>query len=268
MRKAVKVAAIEDATRTLERFNVLHSHNWWNHMRLSLVQYVLDQRPKTKDQRPKTKDQRPKDSLLDFGCGKGIQLAQLKKSHPFISYAGYEPYLISKQVDSSIPLFRSLSDLAGRKFDFITALDVIEHIEGDLQALREMHSLLTEHGVVLIHVPAYMHLWSAMDFLGGHYRRYTKRNLMAVVKQAGFTVVEIFYITPFAYPAYLLRKYVYQVLAFFGSNQDVNTFTDNVPIDPLKIPSMLVALELALIKKTKLRSPFGSSLFCYATKAS
>lgn len=163
-------------------------------------------------------------------------------------------------------MYNNLHDLVGNKFDFVIALDVIEHIEDDLQALRKMHSLLIEHGVVLIHVPAYMHLWSTLDTLSGHFRRYTKHSLMSVVQQAGFTVKEVFYVTPFAYPAYLLRKYVYQVLEFCGSNYDENTFTDNVPIDPLKIPSMLVALELTLIKKTILRSPFGSSIFLHATK--
>lgn len=249
-------ATIAEATKAIEGNDLLHKYYWFNHMRLNLVRHVLSKYLQT--------DQ----SLLDFGCGKGIQLAQLKKSHPSINYAGYEPYMTSAQVDNSIPLFRDLHELGGKSFNFITALDVIEHIKDDLQALQDIHRLLTADGRLIINVPAFMHLWCPMDSIHGHYRRYTKHSLTTVVKKAGFKVVEVFYIFPYVWPVFILRQYAYKILALLGIDYDENTVMRYFPIDPLKIPSRLVALELALIKKTRYRSPFGTSLFLYATKMS
>ena len=249
-----RVATIAEATKKIEDSVLMRRCYWFDNMRLRLVQHVIDALDSSKA------------SLLDFGCGRGMQLAQLKKSHPHISYTGYEPYLTSTQVDSSIPLFRNLSDLAGKRFNFIAALDVIEHIEDDLQALRNIHGLLAENGVLIINVPAYMHLWCSRDTIYGHYRRYTKRNLTAMITEAGYEVIEAFYIFPYAWPAGILRRYIYKVLTLLDAAHDDNTVMRYLPIDPLKIPSLLVALELMLIKKTGYRSPFGTSVFLYAIK--
>ena len=247
---------VTKVTKAIEDYCIQHEHNWFNHMRLKLVQHVLSKHLQTDR------------SLLDFGCGKGIQLAQLKKLHPSINYAGYEPYLTSKQADHSIPLFRDLDALAGRQFHFITALDVIEHIEDDLQALQQIHHLLATDGILIVHVPAYMHLWCPTDDFFGHYRRYTKQSLMAVMRKAEFKVKQAFYVFPYAWPAFIFRKYVYKVLGLLGTKYDENTVMKYIPIDPLWIASGLVALELAMVKKTRYRSPFGVSLFLYATKMS
>lgn len=254
-----QTAAIAEATKCLEELELMDTDNWWNHMRLSFVKYVL-----SKFNLPTSH----KKSLLDFGCGKGIQLAKLKASHSSIDYAGYEPYFSSEMVDTSIPLFRDIHALTSKRFDFVTALDVIEHIEDDVEALQQIHRLMTVDGTLIINVPAYMHLWCPLDTAGGHYRRYTKHSLQVTIEKAGFRVVEIFYVFPYGWPAYLLRRYIYKTLDLLGIDYSPNKVMNHLPIDPLRIFSTLVAAELALIKKTKFRSPFGSSLFLSATKQS
>ena len=58
-------------------------------------------------------------SLLDYGCGKGYILAELKDRYPNTICEGYDP---------AVPAFNKLLD---KKFDCIFSNDVLEHIEPD-----------------------------------------------------------------------------------------------------------------------------------------
>lgn len=234
----VKTAAIEQATQALEGYRISSELNWWNKHRLSLVRYVLNKRAYSHD-----------DSLLDFGCGKGMQLAELQKYYPLIDCVGYEPFLNS---ELQTPVFKDLCSLKDRKFTAITALDVIEHIEDDLNTLKQMHHMLDTNGMLIVTVPAFMHLYCPIvDTAIGHYRRYKKQEIKTIVESAGFKVWEVFYVFPYLYPVCVMRKCANRVLRMLGISVDETTITHRLPIDPLKMPSMLSFLEVELIKKTR-----------------
>lgn len=57
-------------------------------------------------------------------------------------------------------------------FDFISALDVLEHIKNDKMAISEISRVLKENGVAIITVPHRMENYTYQDQLIGHYRRY------------------------------------------------------------------------------------------------
>lgn len=60
-------------------------------------------------------------------------------------------------------------------FDIVVALDVLEHIEDDNQAITEIHRVLKSNGFFIFTVPAYQKLYSAHDKYLGHVRRYNKK---------------------------------------------------------------------------------------------
>ena len=72
-----------------------------------------------------------------------------------------------------------LSDTVQRdhsgKFDVVLYLNVLEHIQDDVDELRRARRLLVPNGVLIIVVPAHKWLYSRIDRLTGHYRRYSKR---------------------------------------------------------------------------------------------
>ena len=76
--------------------------------------------------------------------------------------------------------------LDASRFDLITCLDVLEHIEDDREALRELRRVARAGGVLLITVPAYPRLWSSHDELNRHYRRYTRPELLGRATEAGW----------------------------------------------------------------------------------
>jgi SAM-dependent methyltransferase len=79
--------------------------------------------------------------------------------------------------------------LAEERLDTVLCVNVLEHIDDDLTALRHMHQALQPGGRVGLLVPAHPALYGTLDELVGHHRRYTRRALMAKAEQAGFTVL-------------------------------------------------------------------------------
>jgi SAM-dependent methyltransferase len=79
------------------------------------------------------------------------------------------------------------------KYKSIFALNVIEHIEDDTKAMRNLKKMLEPEGIVAILVPAYPWLFSRFDTELGHYRRYTSKTLNSLLERGGFAVNESFY---------------------------------------------------------------------------
>ncbi|MGH2518950.1 MAG: class I SAM-dependent methyltransferase, partial [Chloroflexota bacterium] len=73
-------------------------------------------------------------------------------------------------------------------FDSITCLNVLEHVQDDAAALRQMHHVLAPGGRLFLLVPANPWLYGSMDAADQHCRRYTRRGLAQAVAGAGFTV--------------------------------------------------------------------------------
>jgi SAM-dependent methyltransferase len=101
---------------------------------------------------------------------------------------------------------RDLAMLKGRQYDIVMLLDVIEHIENDVEALRAAASAIAPGGRLLITVPANPHLWSAHDERNGHFRRYTSESLSAALAEAGFTPALLTYFNSRLYPLVRLHR--------------------------------------------------------------
>ncbi|MFX1592985.1 MAG: class I SAM-dependent methyltransferase [Promethearchaeota archaeon] len=57
-------------------------------------------------------------------------------------------------------------------FDFVSALDVLEHIKDDEIAVSEISRILKKNGIVVITVPHKMRYYTNQDRIIGHFRRY------------------------------------------------------------------------------------------------
>lgn len=72
-------------------------------------------------------------------------------------------------------------------FDTVVMLDVLEHIQDDLQVLSLLAKSLKPEGKIVIKVPALEWLYGSMDKAIGHSRRYSKRSLLEVLDNSGFS---------------------------------------------------------------------------------
>jgi len=73
---------------------------------------------------------------------------------------------------------------ARNALDLVGAFDVIEHIVEDEAVLREVHAVLVNGGGFIAAVPQHPFLWSDLDDISGHVRRYTRPILVESVALA------------------------------------------------------------------------------------
>ncbi len=82
----------------------------------------------------------------------------------------------------------------GRRFDSAVLVNVLEHIDDDAAALRQIHGILEPGGRLVVFVPAFDGLYSEFDRLIGHRRRYRRADLVALADRCGFGIVEARYV--------------------------------------------------------------------------
>ncbi len=81
-----------------------------------------------------------------------------------------------------------------KKFDTIVCFNVLEHIQNDEKALKNMFSLLRKRGKLLLMVPAHDLLFSEFDQKLGHWRRYSKFQIDKLIRKTGFKIISIRYL--------------------------------------------------------------------------
>ncbi|WP_426566332.1 class I SAM-dependent methyltransferase [Angustibacter sp. McL0619] len=77
--------------------------------------------------------------------------------------------------------------VADGSLDLVVAFDVLEHIEDDDSAVRDVRRVLRPGGHFFVAVPCDPRLWSAHDEAVGHVRRYTRPTLTSLLVRNGFT---------------------------------------------------------------------------------
>jgi glycosyltransferase involved in cell wall biosynthesis len=79
-------------------------------------------------------------------------------------------------------------DDVGSGFDTVLCLNVLEHVDDDVAALRRMRGLLAPQGRVVLVVPGMRRLYGEIDRAIGHFRRYDPTELRHKLERAGFAV--------------------------------------------------------------------------------
>ncbi len=128
----------------------------------------------------------PGQLLLNIGCGSGEYNGA---AHAMgLRVIGCEPEehahaLAAAAVPEGCEVRRcGLMELDCEPADIIVMHDVLEHIEDDAAAVAKLHGLLRPGGVAVISVPAYPWLFGHHDVQLGHFRRYTRRSLLRVLR--------------------------------------------------------------------------------------
>ena len=142
--------------------------------------------------------------ILEIGCGTGHNLPMLA-TFGDVDAIEIDPAAreiaserLGKPVgDARLP---ELPGVARGAYDLIAVLDVVEHIEDDVAALKGMASLLKPGGKILIAVPAHQWLWSAHDVVNHHHRRYSKGSLVTAIEAAGLKPRKLTYFNSLQFP--------------------------------------------------------------------
>ncbi|MBW6451250.1 MAG: class I SAM-dependent methyltransferase [DPANN group archaeon] len=91
------------------------------------------------------------------------------------------------------------------KFDTIICLNVLEHIEDDLIALKNMSSLLSDTGQIILLVPAHNFLYNSLDIAMSHKRRYSKKSLKYLIHSTNLSIKCLFFYNFFSIFAWFIN---------------------------------------------------------------
>lgn len=88
-------------------------------------------------------------------------------------------------IDVSSP---ALLQFRERQLDTAVCLNVLEHVEDDVHALRNMRDVLVPGGRICLLVPVNKWLYGPMDSVDHHFRRYTRGELNSKLQAAGLQI--------------------------------------------------------------------------------
>jgi phospholipid N-methyltransferase len=171
--------------------------------------------------------------VVEIGAGTGtftkFLVTAYLASHPAVQLSVFEPSehhyrKLYETLHSQYPGYMQADRLTVTQgyfhtspegFDTIVMINVLEHIEHDLEAVLTVHHSLASGGTYIVFVPALQWLYSPFDKAVGHYRRYEKTHLEEVFRKGGFTVVKAKYMDCLG----VLPWYLLNVL---GGSQSIN----------------------------------------------
>jgi SAM-dependent methyltransferase len=172
----------------LEKMFGLEDTYWWFVARRRLVRDLLARHLGRPDG-----SARPL-RILDVGCGTGATFQVLEgygrpvgidRSPEALRYC-------RRRGDHALVLARGEAlPVQSSSVDAITALDLLEHIAEDGEAMRESARALRPGGLLVVTVPALPWLWSEHDEALDHLRRYRAGELRRALEQAGLEVVRL-----------------------------------------------------------------------------
>lgn len=142
-------------------------------------------------------------TALDVGAGTGTFAAMLRAEGRDCRCLEPDPGLRRRLEALGFPAAARMHDLADGSSGYIYSLNVLEHIEDHVGALKELHRALAPDGRIFVYVPAFAALFGSMDRKVGHVRRYTRASLTAAFAEAGFRIEASRYVDSLGFAATL-----------------------------------------------------------------
>ena len=141
---------------------------------------------------------------VEYGCGNGTISARLLPHVEKLDLVEPSPNLVAILRDrfagdaavavNAQTLETHVVASDSDTYDTAVLVNVLEHIADDTAALRELHRILRPGGALLLFVPALPFLFSRLDTLYGHFRRYRRDDLVGMIRAVGFDVADARYL--------------------------------------------------------------------------
>jgi len=212
----------------------------------------------------KKQNELKKEIFIDVGGGNGYvsYFLQKKGLNVLLLEPGEKGVFNAKKRGVNNIICGTIQDieLTEEKIGAVGIFDVLEHIENDERFLKDINDILKTNGKLYITVPSFSFLWSNEDKEAGHYRRYTKKDIINKLNKTGYKINYISYF--FSYlvlPIFLFRT----IPSFIWKNKKNNASKEHNKKS--KIIDYFSRQELKKITKGK-NILFGSSILIEAEK--
>ncbi len=197
----------------LAMYNMERDH-WWFRGRRKILHSCL-----------KTHSPVKRNNALDIGCGTGFNAALLSNFAKKVAGLDFSDTALelARKSNPNLTLIKgAFPDYkTGEKYEMITLLDVLEHIDDDARAIKRVEELLAPGGIALITIPAYKFLWTEHDALLHHKRRYTKADVLNLIsKNTCLSVKKVSYFNAFMFFPILFFRFIRKVFRLKEGNSD------------------------------------------------
>ena len=168
--------------KVFDQMAKLDATHWWFTARRRILDGLIERVVKP-----------PQDArILELGAGTGHNLAMLSR-FGHVEASELDPIareLASERlgrpvVEAALP---DLMMFPAATYDLIALLDVLEHVVDDKGSLAAIFGRLKPGAALLLTVPANPWMWSAHDAAHHHHRRYRKREIAALAREAGYDI--------------------------------------------------------------------------------
>lgn len=235
-----------ESWRYREQFEIEDRH-WWFRSRRAVVRSLLSRAGVP-----------PSPRILDAGCGTGANLREYERLG---KVTGVDPFpeaielCRERGLDNVVQARAEKLPFGPGSFELLFATDVIEHLDDDIVALRELRRVAADGARLVLTVPAYGWLWSDHDVSVHHRRRYTVERLRRSVRAAGWEPALDTYFFTTALPAVALVR----TLKRARSNGDARS---DLSLPPAPVNRLLELPTLAEAKAIErgVRLPAGVSV--------
>ncbi|HET8723835.1 MAG TPA: glycosyltransferase [Anaeromyxobacteraceae bacterium] len=195
--------------------------------------------------------------LLEIGSGTGNLTRRLVPRDVYVASDVNPLYIKTLQnLSADRPYletrFTDVTDLASyphldRGFDSVVCLNVIEHVDDDVAALRNIREVLSPGGRAIVLVPYGPWNFGSFDEVLGHRRRYTEESLRRAAAEAGLLTTEILRFNrlsslPWYLNGRILRRKTFgylQILAVDWMTPVLRRIDRFLPLPPLSLIAVL-----------------------------
>jgi SAM-dependent methyltransferase len=232
--------------------NKVESFHWWFVVRRKLLKTIL-----SSIYLP------PASVAVDIGCGVGSHLKILESFGLNVIGLDRSIYALSlarKKIRYAL-INGDLNKLPIRpkSVGLIVAMDVLEHLDNDVNGIREFSQTLKKGGILVLTVPAFRFLWGIQDVVTGHKRRYSRKEISEKLRQEGVEILRASYFNFFLFFPILFARRMIRLLGLrIESENEINSPFINF------LFKVIFSLEPYLLKYFSF--PFGVSIFCIAKK--
>ncbi|MBF0353627.1 MAG: class I SAM-dependent methyltransferase [Alphaproteobacteria bacterium] len=207
-------------------------------------------------------------SFMEMGCGTGYVLKGLREAWPNLHLLGTDIYVeglatARKRLPGPVELIQAdgMSLPFRNEFDVVGAFDVVEHIDDDVGVLQEMARAVRPGGGVMVIVPQHKFMWSRVDDLAQHKRRYSRRQLNEAARKAGLQIIRTMTFAAWTFP--------FQMASRMLSKQKGDTLAEvlELHMHPLVHGSFKLMLDAEFnTLRRGVNYPFGASLMLVARR--
>lgn len=177
--------------------------------------------------------------ILDVGAGSGVLLQTIHDEFGWLDLEGSDVSEESRNLieEKGFPAHEvdlsTQSSLPDRRYQGIVCSEVIEHVEDDAEALRNLYALLEPGGKMVLTTPVHMRYWNPHDEYSGHYRRYDPDRLRRLFEDAGFEVEEFVVWGALVY-------HLYYLLLMRIPPDDLSSRTDSEPSTWMRLVTSMI----------------------------